>query len=145
MFSLGLITFYEDICKCILELVGGSIVLGASTSCINVLFISEGTIFCSCWHKGDLQNWCTEKQTTYAHCHDRFITKCNKSNTSHQYNILVWTPCLMHKCVYLMVHITKLQLKTTLSKPLHMSHSACVHWDLGHWKSWCLHCLWPMT
>jgi hypothetical protein len=52
---LGLIIFYENICKCCLEFVGVAIVLGTIT-CINVLFISEGTIFCSCWHKGDLQN-----------------------------------------------------------------------------------------
>jgi hypothetical protein len=63
MFSLGLIIFYENICKCSLEFVGASIVLGTTTSCIDVLIISEGTIFCSCWHKRDLQNRCTEKQT----------------------------------------------------------------------------------
>jgi hypothetical protein len=28
----------------------------------------------------------------------------------------------MHKCVYLTVHITKLQLQTTFSKPLYISH-----------------------
>jgi hypothetical protein len=47
-------------------------------------------------------------------------------------------------CVYLTVHITKLQLQTTFSKPLYISHSACIHQDPGHWKSWCLHCLWPV-
>jgi hypothetical protein len=45
MFSLGLIIFYENICKCCLEFVGVSIVLGTTASCIDVLFISEGTIF----------------------------------------------------------------------------------------------------
>jgi hypothetical protein len=34
-------------------------------------------------------------------------------------------------CVYLTVHITKLQLQTTFSKPLYISHSACIHWDPG--------------
>ncbi len=48
--------------------------------------------------------------------------------------ILVWTPCLMHRCVYLMIHITKLQLQITFSKPLYTPHSACIHWDLGYWK-----------
>ncbi len=57
---------------------------------------------------------------------------------------LVWTPCLMHRCVYLMVHITKLQLQTTFSKPLYIPHSTCIHGDPGRWKSWCLHCLWPV-
>ncbi len=59
---------------------------------------------------------------------------------------LVWTPCLMHRCVYLMVHITKLQLQLqiTFSKPLYIPHFACIHWDPGRWKSWCLHCLWLM-
>jgi hypothetical protein len=42
-------------------------------------------------------------------------------------------------CVYLMVHITKLQLQTTFPKPLYIWHSACIHRDPGHWKSWCLH------
>jgi len=45
-------------------------------------------------------------------------------------------------CVYLTVHITKLQLQTTSPKPLYIPHSTCIHWDPGHWKSWCLHCLW---
>jgi hypothetical protein len=45
MFSLGLVIFYENICKCCLEFVGASIVLGTTASCIDVLFISEGTIF----------------------------------------------------------------------------------------------------
>jgi hypothetical protein len=34
-------------------------------------------------------------------------------------------------CVYLTVHITKLQLQTTFPKPLYISHSACIHWDPG--------------
>jgi hypothetical protein len=55
---------------------------------------------------------------------------------------LAWTPCLMHRCVYLTVHITKLQLQTTFPKPLYIPHSACIHWDPGCWKFWCLHCLW---
>jgi hypothetical protein len=45
-------------------------------------------------------------------------------------------------CVYLTIHITKLQLQTTFPKPLYISHFACIHWDPGRWKSWCLHCLW---
>jgi hypothetical protein len=32
-------------------------------------------------------------------------------------------------CVYLRVHITKLQLHTTFPKPLYIPHSACIHWD----------------
>ncbi len=35
-------------------------------------------------------------------------------------------------CVYLTVHITKLQLQTTFPKPLYIPHSACIHPDLGH-------------
>jgi hypothetical protein len=35
-------------------------------------------------------------------------------------------------CVYLTVHITKLQLQTTLSKPFYIPHSACIHQDPGH-------------
>ncbi len=46
--------------------------------------------------------------------------------------------------MYLMVHITKLQLQTTFSKPLYMPHYACIHWDPGRWKSWYLHLLWPV-
>jgi hypothetical protein len=34
-------------------------------------------------------------------------------------------------CVYLMVHITKLQLQTTFPKPLYIPHSACIHQDPG--------------
>jgi hypothetical protein len=34
-------------------------------------------------------------------------------------------------CVYLMVHITKLQLQTTFPKPLYIQHSACIHWTLA--------------
>jgi len=34
-------------------------------------------------------------------------------------------------CVYLTVHITKLQLQTTFPKPLYISHSACIHGDPG--------------
>jgi len=37
-----------------------------------------------------------------------------------------------HVCVYLMVHITKLQLQTTFPKPLYILHSTCIHWDPGH-------------
>jgi hypothetical protein len=47
-------------------------------------------------------------------------------------------------CVYLMVHITKLQLQTTFPKPLYIPHSACIHRDPSRWKSWCLHYLWPV-
>ncbi len=42
-------------------------------------------------------------------------------------------------CVYLMVHITKLQLQTTFPKPLYIPHFTCIHRDPGRWKSWCLH------
>jgi hypothetical protein len=48
------------------------------------------------------------------------------------------------RCVYLTVHITKLQLQTTFPKLHYIWHSTCIHWDPGPWKSWCLHCLWPM-
>jgi hypothetical protein len=34
-------------------------------------------------------------------------------------------------CVYLTVHITKLELQTTFSKPLYIPHSACIHLDLA--------------
>jgi hypothetical protein len=34
-------------------------------------------------------------------------------------------------CVYLTVHITKLQLQTTFPKPLYIPHSTCIHWDPG--------------
>jgi hypothetical protein len=47
-------------------------------------------------------------------------------------------------CVYLTVHITKLQLQTTFPKPLYIPHFTCIHGDPGCWKSWCLHCLWPV-
>jgi len=46
-------------------------------------------------------------------------------------------------CVYLTVHITKLQLQITFPKPLYIWHSACIYGDPGRWKSWCFHCLWP--
>jgi hypothetical protein len=42
-------------------------------------------------------------------------------------SVLVWTPCLMHRCVDLTVHITKLQLQITFSKPLYIPHSTCIH------------------
>jgi hypothetical protein len=32
-------------------------------------------------------------------------------------------------CVYLIVHITKLQLQTTFPKPLYIRHSAYIHRD----------------
>jgi hypothetical protein len=35
-------------------------------------------------------------------------------------------------CVYLTIHITKLQLQTTFPKPLYIRHSACIHGDPGH-------------
>ncbi len=41
------------------------------------------------------------------------------------YYTLVWTQCLMHRCVYLMVHITKLQQKKysqTLKKGHQITH-----------------------
>jgi hypothetical protein len=34
-------------------------------------------------------------------------------------------------CVYLTVHITKLQLQTTFPKPFYIPHSACIHQNLG--------------
>jgi hypothetical protein len=34
-------------------------------------------------------------------------------------------------CVYLTVHITKLQLQTTFPKPLYIPHFACIHRDPG--------------
>jgi hypothetical protein len=34
-------------------------------------------------------------------------------------------------CVYLTVHITKLQLQTTFPKPLYIPHSTCIHRDPG--------------
>ncbi len=49
--------------------------------------------------------------------------------------ILVWTPCLMHRCVC---------IQTTFPKPLYIRHFASIHRDPGHWKSWCLHYLWPV-
>jgi len=36
-----------------------------------------------------------------------------------------------HVCVYLTVHITKLQLQTTFPKLLYIQHFACIHWDPG--------------
>jgi len=36
-----------------------------------------------------------------------------------------------HVCVYLTVHITKLQLQTTFPKPLYIQHFACIHQDPG--------------
>ncbi len=36
-----------------------------------------------------------------------------------------------HVCVYLMIHITKLQLQTTFPKPFYIRHSACIHRDPG--------------
>jgi hypothetical protein len=32
-----------------------------------------------------------------------------------------------HVCVYLTIHITKLQLQTTFPKSLYIRHSACIH------------------
>jgi hypothetical protein len=72
------------------------------------------------------------------------MLKCEGSMFQLPYMRLVWTPCLMHRCVYLTIHITNLQLQTTFSKPLYVSHSACIHRYPGRWKSWCLHCLWPV-
>jgi len=37
-----------------------------------------------------------------------------------------------HVCLYLTVHITKLQLQTTFPKPLYIPHSACIHQAPGH-------------
>ncbi len=37
----------------------------------------------------------------------------------------------VHVCVYLTIHITKLQLQTTFPKPLYIPHSACIHQDPG--------------
>jgi len=66
----------------------------------------------------------------------------------NQWEVASWSTSLnpvpnAQVCVYLTVHITKLQLQTTFSKPLYIPHFTCIHWDPGHWKSSCLHCLWP--
>jgi hypothetical protein len=42
----------------------------------------------------------------------------------------------MHRCVYLMVHITKLQLQITFPKLLYIPHSACIHPDPGCCHLW---------
>jgi hypothetical protein len=56
------------------------------------------------------------------------------------YRVLVWTPCLMHRCVYLTVHITKLQLQNlSIYHILHVSIGTLATENL-----WCLHCLWPL-
>jgi hypothetical protein len=60
------------------------------------------------------------------------------------YDKIVWTPCLMHRFVHLTVHIKKLQLQTIVPKPLYIWHFTCIYRDLGRWKSWCLHYLWPV-
>jgi hypothetical protein len=50
-------------------------------------------------------------------------------------------------CVYLTIHITRLQLQTTFQKPLYISHFACIHGTLAaenldvctacdSWDSW---------
>jgi hypothetical protein len=38
-------------------------------------------------------------------------------------------------CVYLIIHITKLQLQTTFPKPLYIPHSTCIRQDPGSLKS----------
>jgi hypothetical protein len=58
-------------------------------------------------------------------------TTSSQLDTTLKYVTLVWTPCLMHRCVYLMVHITKLQLQTTFPKPLYIPHFACIHGTLA--------------
>jgi hypothetical protein len=53
---------------------------------------------------------------------------------------MFWLKCLYmfepvpnaQVCVYLTVHITKLQLETTFPKPFYIPHSACIHRDPGH-------------
>ncbi len=45
--------------------------------------------------------------------------------------ILMYNDYNAQVCVYLTVHITKLQLQTTFPKPLYIPHSACIHWDPG--------------
>jgi hypothetical protein len=73
--------------------------------------------------------------------------KYAKKNIHHLVTIIVTSLNPMPNaqvCVYLTVHITKLQLQTTFPKPLYIPHSACILWDPGRWKSWCLHCLWPV-
>ncbi len=37
-----------------------------------------------------------------------------------------------HVCVYLTLHITKLQLQTTIPKPFYIPHSIYIHRDPGH-------------
>jgi hypothetical protein len=59
---------------------------------------------------------------------------------------LVWTPCLMHRCVCVFDY-TCYKITTTnyiFKTSLYIPHFACIHRDCGRWKSWCLHCLWPV-
>jgi hypothetical protein len=49
----------------------------------------------------------------------------------HKYSLQTTLNPVPKVCVYLTVRITKLQVQTTFSKPLHIPHSACIHGDLG--------------
>jgi hypothetical protein len=88
-----------------------------------------------------------------------FTTRNNKNITMLCWMTSLWKRCFLafhlfktslnpvpnaQVCVYLTIHITKLQLQTTFPKPLYIPHFACIHQDPGYWKSWCLHCLWPV-
>ncbi len=53
--------------------------------------------------------------------------KASRKTTTTSFTSL--NPCLMHMCVYLTVHITKLQLQITFPKPLYIPHSPCIHRD----------------
>ncbi len=82
------------------------------------------------------------KQVTYKNVFATFLgtlfTTCLRHiNLNHVPNAQV---CV---CVF-DVQIIKLQLQTTFPKPLYIPHSACIHWNPGRWKSWCLHCFWPV-
>ncbi len=61
------------------------------------------------------------KQTSDTRCNGFGRVLCTTLHSLYTY-ILVWTPCLMHRCVYLTVHITKLHLQTTFPKPLYIPH-----------------------
>ncbi len=53
-----------------------------------------------------------------------------QKNTNQQYNKTSLNPVPNAQvCVYLTVHITKLQLQTTFPKSLYIPHSTCIHRD----------------
>jgi hypothetical protein len=56
--------------------------------------------------------------------------------------ILVWTPCLMHRCVCTWRYILQ-----NYNYKLHFQNLSIYHIphvSMGTWKSWCLHYLWPV-